>query len=120
MSVFAVASAIVVGVAAVMAAACCDRAPVKTASAKAVARMSLCIGFSVPVAGGISEDDAGANAASMAGATHAPIDRRGRNKAPGFPKNSAAVLPTGRPRSAFHPIASTAAAAIVVRICDRS
>jgi hypothetical protein len=53
MSVFAVASAIVGGVAAVMAVACCDRAPVKTASTAAVARMSLCIRFSVPVAGDI-------------------------------------------------------------------
>jgi hypothetical protein len=34
-----------------MAAACCERVPVKTASAATVARMSLCIRFSVPNCG---------------------------------------------------------------------
>jgi hypothetical protein len=82
--------------------------------------MSLCIRFSVPVAGGISEDDASANAESMAGASYAPIDRRARDKAPGFPKGLAAAPSTDRPRWAVDPIANTAAAAIAVRTLDRS
>jgi hypothetical protein len=83
--------------------------------------MNLCIGFSVPVAGSVSEvdADAGANAESMADATHAPIDRQARNKAPGFPKNLAAARSRGRPRRAVDPIANTAVVAIAARISHR-
>jgi hypothetical protein len=69
---------------------------------------------------GISEDDAGANAESMAGATHAPTDRRARDKAPGFPKSLAAAPSTDRPRLDVDPIANIAAVAIAVCTSDRS
>ncbi|MGA8616689.1 MAG: hypothetical protein WB760_34335 [Xanthobacteraceae bacterium] len=68
----------------------------------------------------ISQDDASANAESTAGAIHASIDRRARNKAPGFPKSLAAAPSADHPRRAVDPIANTAAAAIAVRTSDRS